>query len=278
MVRSVPLVLKVGGRETDPSGALGEVVGFVVRAQRAGRELVLVHGGGEEVTKRATALGLPTVKVDGQRVTDAPLLEVVVEVLAGRVNGRIVRALTEAGAPAVGLTGVSGRLLPVEPAGEPPGSLGLVGEPTGAGTRLISTLLQEGYTPVIAPIGIDNDGVVYNVNADVAAAAVASALGAELLLVTDVPAVRDSEGRAIPSLAARDLEGLLRSGVVTGGMIPKLRSATRALAGGARSAWIGALDGLADDGPSDSAGTRVVGDTRESTVPLLPTHTREVRA
>jgi acetylglutamate kinase len=194
------------------------------------------------------------------------------------VNGRIVNALTDAGVPAVGLTGVSGRLLPVKPAGNPPGSLGLVGEPTGARTRLLSTLLREGYTPVLAPVGTDQDGGVYNVNADVAAAAVAAALRAELLLVTDVPAVRDSEGHEIRSVGARDAEALLGSGVVTDGMIPKLTSAVRAVVGGARSAWIGSVDGLGGDGPSGSAGTRVVAARREPSVPLLPANARGVRA
>ncbi|MCI4321285.1 MAG: acetylglutamate kinase, partial [Thermoplasmata archaeon] len=185
MGEATALVLKVGGRETDPAGGLRGVVEFVVRAQRAGREVVLVHGGGEEVTERATALGLPTRKVEGQRVTDAALLEVVIEVLAGRVNSRVVNALTDAGVPAVGLTGLSGRLLPVQPAGEPPGSLGFVGEPTGARVRILRTLLDEGYTPVVAPIGTDQNGGVFNVNADRAAGAIAAAMGGELVLLTD---------------------------------------------------------------------------------------------
>jgi acetylglutamate kinase len=276
MERSVPLVVKVGGRETDPAEGLAQVVAFVLRAQRAGREVVVVHGGGEEVTDRATALGLPTVKVDGQRVTDAALLEVVVEVLAGRVNGRIVNAFADAGIPAVGLTGVSGRLLPVKPAGDPPGSLGLVGEPTGARTRLLQTLLDEGYTPVIAPVGTDHDGGVYNVNADVAAAAVAAALGAELLLITDVPAVLDAAGAPLRSLGPRDVEALVRGGTATGGMLPKLSSALRAVQGGARSAWIGSVDGLSEDGPSPTAGTRVL-PGRPAPVPLLPAKEREAR-
>jgi acetylglutamate kinase len=278
MDRSVPLVLKLGGRETEPSRGLGEVVAFVLRAQRSGREVVVVHGGGDEVTERATALGLPTVKVDGQRVTDAALLDVVVEVLAGRVNGRIVNALSDAGIPAVGLTGLSGRLLPVKPAGDPPGSLGLVGEPTGARPRLLRTLLEEGYTPVVAPIGTDQDGGVYNVNADLAAAAIAGSLHAELLLVTDVPAVLDRNGVAIGTLGSRDVDGLLRNGAVTGGMIPKLTSAARAIHGGAISAWIGSVQGLADDGPAHSAGTRLVPSGRLAPLPLLPARARGARA
>lgn len=276
MERSIPLVIKVGGRETEPAGGLRDIVGFVLRAQRGGREVVVVHGGGEEVTARATALGLPTTKVGGQRVTDAATLELAIEVLAGRVNGRIVNALTDAGIPAVGLTGVSGRLLPVKPAGDPPGSLGFVGEPTGARTRILRTLLDEGYTPVVAPLGTDHDGGVYNVNADVAAAAIASALGAELLLLTDVDAVLDATGTPIASVRPKDVEGLVHDATITGGMIPKLTSAARAVVGGAHSAWIGSVQGLGDDGPRPGAGTRIL-PGRAVAVPLLPVQKREVR-
>jgi acetylglutamate kinase len=274
MTRANPLLLKVGGRETDPAGALGAVVAFVARAQRAGREVVLVHGGGEEVTARATALGLPTKKVDGQRVTDRALLDVVVEVLAGRVNGRIVNALADAGVPAVGLSGLSGRLLPVKLAGSPPGSLGLVGEPTGARVRILRTLLDEGYTPVVAPVGTDQDGGVYNVNADLAAGAIAAALGADLLLVTDVPAVLDARGAPIRSLGPTEVASLLAAGTAHDGMVPKLTAATQALAGGAAGAWVGPVDGLGDDGPAPGAGTRFRGPAH---VPLLPMRTREAR-
>jgi|HubBroStandDraft_4_1064222.scaffolds.fasta_scaffold239089_2 acetylglutamate kinase len=276
MSRPIPLVLKVGGRETDPAGGLGEVVAFVLRAQRAGREVVVVHGGGEEVTIRASELGLPTKKVDGQRITDRALLDVVIEVLAGRVNGRIVNALADAGAPSVGLSGLSGRLLPVRVAGTPPGSLGLVGEPTGARVRILRTLLDEGYTPVVAPIGTDQDGGVYNVNADLAAGAIAAALGAELLLVTDVPAIRDAQGQPIASLALSDVPSLLASGTAQDGMIPKVNAASHAVGSGARSAWVGSLAGLGDAGPRPGAGTRFLGPGRAS-IPLLPHRTREAR-
>jgi acetylglutamate kinase len=271
------LVLKVGGRETDPSGGLGGVVEFVMRAQRAGREVVVVHGGGEEVTERATALGLPTRKVEGQRVTDAGLLEVVIEVLAGRVNARVVNALTDAGVPAVGLTGLSGRLLPVQPAGDPPGSLGFVGEPTGARVRILRTLLDEGYTPVVAPIGTDQDGGVFNVNADRAAGAIAAAMGAELVLLTDVPAVRSDDGAEIRSVAGSEVEALVAAGTVRDGMIPKLRSAARAVAAGAPSAWVGNLSGLGDDGPNSDVGTRIRPSLPARRAALLPVPTREAR-
>lgn len=277
MARSAPMVVKVGGRETDPTGGLDDIVAFVLRSQRAGRELVVVHGGGEEVTDRAKALGLPTQKVDGQRVTDAALLEVVVEVLAGRVNGRVVNALSDAGIPAVGLSGLSGRLLTVRPAGDPPGSLGLVGEPTGARVRILRTLLDEGYTPVVAPIGTDQDGGVYNVNADLAAGAIAAALGGPLLLLTDVPAIRSSNGTPLRTVAVGEVEPLVDQGTVRDGMIPKLRSAAHAVVGGAESAWIGSLTGLGPDGPLDGAGTRVVPGAPPGHVSLLPKPIREGR-
>ncbi len=273
----MPLVLKVGGRETAPSGALPKVVDFVVRLQRTGRAVVVVHGGGEEVTARAAELGLATRKVDGQRVTDGALLEVVLEVLAGRINARLVHALSEAGVPSVGISGHSARLLPVTLAGDPPGSLGLVGEPTGARVRILRTLLSEGYTPVVAPIGTDQDGGLYNVNADLAAGAIAAGLGAEFLLITDVPHVRDASGAPVRSIGLPEVPEFLSSGAARDGMIPKVTAATRALAGGARSVWVGSIAGLGDAGPLDGAGTVFLPAARVRPIPLLPRKSREAR-
>jgi acetylglutamate kinase len=273
----VPIVLKVGGREIAPDGTLPSVVAFVLRAQRAGRDVVVVHGGGDEVTERAAELGLPTRKVDGQRVTDRAHLDVVIEVLAGRINARVVNALADAGVPSVGLSGHSGRLLPVRLAGTPPGSLGLVGEPTGARVRILRTLLSEGYTPVVAPIGTDHEGGLYNVNADLAAGAIAAALGADFLMITDVPHVRDADGSPVRSVPLADVPAFLASGAARDGMIPKVTAAVQALSGGAASAWIGTLEGLGDAGPAMGAGTRFLPSARPRAVPLLPAPVREAR-
>ncbi|MCI4331152.1 MAG: acetylglutamate kinase [Thermoplasmata archaeon] len=250
-------MVKVGGEELAEGPALAELVTSIALILRSGRPVVIVHGGGDEVTERAAELGIASEQRDGLRVTTDRMLGVVAEVLAGRINVRLVNALTGAGVPAVGLTGVSAALLPVRPAGSPPGSLGWVGEPIGARTRLLNSLLSEGYTPVVAPLGVDGSGAIYNVNADQAAAAVAGAMKADLLLITDVDAVRDAQGDPVRALALPELLAFLEGGAAKGGMIPKLQSAARALREGSPSVWIGSLHGLRADGPLPYAGTRL---------------------
>jgi acetylglutamate kinase len=262
-----PWVLKVGGRELRPGEALEQFADVVARAVHAGVPTVVVHGGGEEITERADALGLPTERVRGQRVTDAAMLEVVIEVLGGRINHRLVAAIQRAGVPAFGLSGTSGRLLTAEPMGDPPGSLGYVGRPTAVRARILRTLFESGWTPVIAPLGSGPGGSVYNVNADLAAAALAGSLSGDLALLTDVPGVRDRAGAVLPSLSLDQIPGLLSDGTATGGMIPKLEAASTALTEGALSVWIGDLPGLSHPG-SPAVGTRFVG--RKSSAPTLP--------
>jgi len=257
-------VLKVGGRELLPGPALAELATVVARAVGSGRPLVLVHGGGEEVTHRAAELGLPTEKRNGQRITNDTMLEVVCEVLVGRVGVRLVNALEGAGVPAVGLSGVSGRMIHVKPAGAPAGSLGWVGVPDRVRPTLLRGLLDDGITPVIAPLGTDGAGGVYNVNADLAAGAIAGALGARLLLLTDVPAVRDASGDPIELLGESHARQLLDAGTAHDGMIPKLEAAIAGLHGGASSVWVGDLAGLEEEGPRPGAGTRVVRTVRSA--------------
>jgi acetylglutamate kinase len=265
-------VVKVGADELVPGPALAQLALWTARQVRRGQRLVLVHGGGDEVTQRADALGLPTVRREGQRVTSDEMLEVVAEVLGGRINLRLTNALEGAGVPAVGLTGVSARILPVRPAGDPPGALGWVGEPAPARGRLLLKLLEDGFTPVLAPLGRDDAGGVYNVNADLAAAAVAGALGAAVFLVSDVPGVLGSDGRPIPELSAADARRLVASGVARDGMVPKLRAALRATEFGAPRAWIGSLAMLGDD-PTHPRGGTLLPPRRRGPVPLLPVPT-----
>ena len=252
-----PWVVKVGGDELLPGPSLGQLALFVAQCARRGQPVVLVHGGGDEITARARTLGLSTERRRGQRVTSPGMLEVVAEVLAGRINVRLVNALDSAGVPSIGLTGVSARLLPVTPAGDPPGSLGWVGEPGVARARLLAKLLDEGLTPVVAPLGTDTHGGVYNVNADLAAAAIAGALGADLLLVTDVPAVQDGDGSPIADLTIREALALIDRGTARDGMIPKLEACAKAVRLGSPVAWIGPLASLTADAGGPKGGTRV---------------------
>jgi acetylglutamate kinase len=260
-----PWVVKVGGRELRPGPELDRLAGTLAAAVRGGVPTLLVHGGGDEITERCDALGLPTQRIGGQRVTDAATLELVVEVLAGRINLRLVTALQAAGVPAIGITGVSGRLLTVTPS---PG-LGFVGTPTRVRAQLLRDLLGDGWTPVIAPLGVGPGGSVHNVNADLAAAAIASSLHSELALLTDVPAVRDAKGASISALRSGQIRALIRDGVARDGMIPKLLAAESALQSGARSVWIGDLEGLPRPGVEPDRGTRIVG-RRAAATPLLP--------
>ncbi|MCI4353985.1 MAG: acetylglutamate kinase [Thermoplasmata archaeon] len=254
---AAPWVLKVGGRELLPGPELGRLVEIVGDAVRGGRPVVVVHGGGSEITERASALGIRTEQRGGLRVTSDAMLDVVVEVLGGRVNSRLVASLTTAGVPAIGISGASGRLLSVVPSGDPPGSLGWVGDPAIVDARWLRRTLADGFTPVVAPIGVDAIGHLRNVNADLAAGAIASALHADLTLVTDVPAVRDGSGRALALLTPGEADRLVQGAVAAGGMIPKLDAAVRSLSAGARSVWIGDLEGLDATGPRPTAGTRI---------------------
>ncbi len=254
----LPWVVKVGGRELAPGPELGRLAERLASAVRAGVPTVLVHGGGDEISARAEALGLPVQRVDGQRVTDPAMLEVVIEVLAGRVNARLVDALGRSGVAAVGLSGLSDRLLTVRPVP----ALGFVGEPSKVRPRALERLLAAGLTPVVAPIGAGPSGGAYNVNADLAAGAIAAALSAELAILTDVPAVRDADGAPIPELRPSEIPRLLRDGTARDGMIPKLRAAAAAVAGGAPAVWIGTLAALTPPGGPRPVGTVVRGRTR----------------
>lgn len=259
---AVPWVLKVGGRELLPGPELATVVTTVAAIARTGAGVVLVHGGGEEVSARCDELGLPVERVAGQRVTTDAVREVVAEVLSGRVNLRVVNALESAGVPALGLSGVSGGLLVVRPAGEPPGSLGWVGEPTSVNARLLQDLLEAGFTPVVAPLGTDAEGGVYNVNADRAASAIAGALGARLVLLTDVAAVRGEAGEPLHDLTPSAIRRLIARGTARDGMVPKLESAASAIARGAADVWVGDLEGFEATGPIPGHGTVVRADPR----------------
>jgi len=247
------VVVKLGGATLDGDTADGgATLDEVVALTRAGLRVVLVHGGGPLVTSWLDRLSVPTRFQDGQRVTDAAALEVATMVLRGAVSTGVVAGLARRGVPAVGLSGVDGGLLRARhtPA------LGLVGAVKDVDTSVLLPLLESGFVPVIAPLGLDAAGALLNINADVAAAAVAAALAADAaLFLTDVPGVRGADGVVIGTLDRAGVEALIADGVVAGGMIPKARSALAALAGvdggpGAARALIldgrapGALSGL----------------------------------
>lgn len=210
-----PTTIKLGGV------AGRHAASVVLIATSAPPDTVVVHGGGAEVAEWSRRLGIEQRTHDGLRVTDPATLEVVLGVLAGIVNTRLVAALAVAGRRAVGLTGVDGGLLAVRRR-EP--ELGEVGEVVGADPSVLNTLLAAGLLPVVASLGLDAEGSLLNVNADEAAGAIAAARGGLLLLCTDVPGVQ-LDGQVLDRLDAATAEQMLADGSASAGMRPKLRAA-----------------------------------------------------
>lgn len=234
------VVVKFGGSALDANGP-GTLPEDLVLLQRAGIRPVLVHGGGPEITRMLERLGKPSRFVKGLRVTDAETMDVVEMVLAGRVNKHIVTVIQQAGGKAVGLSGKDAGLLRVRrhTSGV---DLGYVGEVEQVEPRVVEVLLQGGFLPVIASVGADVDGTGYNLNADVAAAALAVALRADKLIVlTDVEGVyRETDGRRdlLSELTPDAARALVTGGGVSRGMIPKVEACLLALDGGVRSAHV----------------------------------------
>ena len=217
-----PVVIKVGGNAL-AGGALDDLSGLL----SARYSVVIVHGGGLQLTRMLDALHIPTRFHAGLRVTDEQALEVAEIVLAGGVNKRLVRGLGALGVLAAGISGTDGPTLLVEPVPD----LGRVGKVVNVEMRLIETLWSGGFVPVIAPLGLGPEGV-YNVNADSAAAALAVGLGAgHLFVLTDVDGLMEG-GETVETLAPDRCEAYVESGLAAGGMAPKLRAAAEAARGG----------------------------------------------
>ena len=235
-----PLVLKFGGELLDDPARLAKTVAGVARIAAAGTPLVIVHGGGREIDAALEAAGINTRRIDGLRITDEATLDVVVSVLAGTVNTRFVAALTTAGVTAVGLTGADGAF-GLSDAAAPHRALdgrvvdlGRVGVPSErADMRLLTTLVGEGFVPVIACIGLGADGRLLNVNADTLAGHLAARVGARRLIIAGTtPGVLDAGGTTLPILDPQTIARLLGDGTATAGMIAKLRACEHALAAG----------------------------------------------
>lgn len=244
-----PLVVKVGGSILDRgSGAVEGIAELVRRGER----LVVVHGGGPEANRWLEAMGLPSRFVRGRRVTDERVLPVVVAVFAGLVNKQLVTALIEADVAAVGLSGVDGGLLPCRITAP---ELGYVGEPETPQTAILESLLQDGFTPVVAPIGfVASEAQVFlvNVNADTVAGALGAALGARAVsFLTDVDGVRGRDGATLRELSASEARALLAEGIIAGGMIPKVEACLAVADRGVPARILHADDAarLADDHP-----------------------------
>ncbi len=230
------LVVKIGGSTL---GQHDTTLEDLVTLQRRGLEVVVVHGGGQAVTEWLGRWGVETQFVRGLRVTDAESLKVVVAVLAGLVNKELVATLNALGGKAVGLSGADGRLIEAE---VKDAALGYVGEVSRVNLEPVEALLQAGYLPVIASVGWgcrDDVPTLLNINADTVAGEMATALkSGGLVFLTDVEGVRNGEGRLLPRLSRGEAKGLIASGVVAGGMIPKVEACLKALSTPSRAVII----------------------------------------
>jgi acetylglutamate kinase len=228
------VVVKLGGAAMEEESARDTVLQDLVLLRFVGLKPVLVHGGGKEITAMASALGLSTQFVDGLRVTDERTMEVAKMVLTGKINPDLVGAINRLGGKAMGLSGEDGPCILVHPQAGPNGEdLGRVGEIQEVNSEPVLALTDRGMIPVVASVGLGYDGLSYNVNADTVAAALAAELGAsKLLLLTDVPGVRDRQGQFQSRLTVDQAEVLDRDGAAADGMIPKLKAACRAARAG----------------------------------------------
>ena len=262
-----PIVVKIGGSTL---GSHDTSLKDLVRLQQEGREVVVVHGGGNVISQWMQRQGLAPRFVGGLRVTDAPSLEIVVAVLTGLINKELVSLMHEFGGRSVGLSGNDGCMVEAK-IGDP--EMGFVGEVTTVNVELIRSVLDSGYIPVIAPLGVhvrdgsENAGSPLNINGDTVAGELAYALEAkQLVFLTDVAGVMDGGGRVIRRLDRRRADILSNSGVILGGMIPKLSACLRALE---RSPVANIIDGRQPDAllecvRGNSTGTTIVEDFRSA--------------
>jgi acetylglutamate kinase len=237
------VVIKYGGAAMLDEELKASFARDVTLLRYIGVRPVIVHGGGPQIDEMLKRLGGKSHFVDGLRVTDASTMEVVEMVLGGTVNADIVTLIGRAGGRGVGLTGRDSSLLTVERQPGPGGvDLGMVGRPVDVDASLLRTLTREGLIPVVAPLGADREGRTYNVNADTAAGAIASALEAEkLILLTDVEGVLDADGKLLRRMSRRAAQAAVADGSIRGGMIPKVECCLEALDRGVTSAHI--IDG-----------------------------------
>ncbi|MDZ7638583.1 MAG: acetylglutamate kinase [Bryobacterales bacterium] len=221
------LLVKLGGTLLDAPQSRARLAGEIHDLAKSGHQVIVVHGGGKQMTRFLEAQGIRSSFVNGLRVSSPEVIDALLKVVAGSVNKQLVAALRAAGLAAVGLSGVDGGLVEAEPLSE---ELGAVGHPVLARTHLLHVLLAGGFTPVVACVGGDSRGNVYNVNADQMACICAAGFPVDqLLFLTDVEGVLDAEKRPVRALSIADCRQLIAGGVAAGGMQAKLEAACRTL-------------------------------------------------
>lgn len=233
------VVVKYGGNAMINEDLKNAVMGDIVLLSLIGVKVVLVHGGGPEITETLKAVGKETKFVDGLRVTDAETAQIANMVLSGKINKSLVNLIGKIGGKALGLCGLDSQMIKAEVKDE---KLGFVGNITHINETPILDILEKGYIPVIATVGYDDDGNVYNINADTAAARIAGKLGAEALIsMTDIDGIlrdKDDPSTLIPKVNASEAPQLMREGIISGGMIPKVDCCIEAIRRGVKKVFI----------------------------------------
>ena len=262
------VVIKYGGNAMVNEELKQQVMGDIVLLSLIGVKVVLVHGGGPEITETLKKIGKESVFVDGLRVTDKETAEVVQMVLAGKINKSLVNLLEVKGGKAMGISGMDGHLIEAEVKDE---RLGFVGSITKVNVEPIFDLLSHDYIPVVSTVGCDMKGNIYNINADTAAAYIAGAMNAErLITMTDIAGIlkdKDEPSSLIPCIDIEEAEELEKSGIISGGMIPKVECCIDAIHKGVKKVII--MDGrvphalLIETLTDEGAGTMVTKDKND---------------
>ena len=236
------VVVKYGGNAMINDELKDAVMGDIVLLSLIGIKVVLVHGGGPEITQMLKQVGKETQFINGLRVTDKETIDIVQMVLAGKVNKNLVNLLHHKGGKAVGLCGIDGHMIEAEFLNK---ELGYVGEITNVNVEPITDVLEKGYIPVISTVACDNEGNVYNINADTAAAKIAGILGAESLIsMTDIEGIlrdKDDPSTLISKILVSEAPSLMEDGIISGGMIPKVECCIDAINSGVKKVFI--IDG-----------------------------------
>lgn len=240
------IVVKYGGAAMVKEKLKAEVAQDIVLMRYVGMRPVVVHGGGPQIGEAMAKVGLTPTFVDGLRVTDPETMRIVETVMVGSINQEIVGLINRSGGTAVGLSGKDGNFIKARKTAHRRGKgseelvdLGLVGEVVAVNPRVVRSMEDEGFIPVIAPTGVDEEGITYNINADVAAGEIAAALSAEkLILLTDIDGILDRGGHLCSSLGRGDVEKLVEEQVISTGMLPKVNACLRALEGGVNKTHI----------------------------------------
>ena len=259
------VVVKYGGNAMINPDLKQQVMDDIVLLWLIGVKVVLVHGGGPEITSMMDRLGKKPEFIDGLRVTDKETVDIVQMVLAGKVNKSLVTMLEKRGGNAIGLCGMDGKLIEAEMKNE---KLGYVGEITNINIGPVKDILEKGYIPVISTLGCDKEGNAYNINADTAAAHIAGALGSErFILMTDIAGIlkdKNDPSTLIPEISLSEVDSLFSSGVISAGMIPKVQCCVTAIKAGVKNVVI--MDGrvphsiLMELLTNEGAGTLVKGE------------------